>query len=117
MGDRRNIIVGEGPGKPAVSLYTHWSGTEAPETLANALDRGRSRWGDTEYLARIIFDEMTKDAHGELTGYGIGVSTDGVNASCEASKRDLIVNDNEQTVTTEYDTRTYEEFINIFKTS
>lgn len=52
-------------------FYSHWGGSRLPETVAEALDRGRGRWSDPSYLARIIFAEMIKgDVLGE-TGYGI----------------------------------------------
>lgn len=69
MGDRANVYI-KNEGTQGVYLYTHWSGTELPATLQAALKK-RWRWNDYQYLARIIFDEMTKDDHGEETGYGI----------------------------------------------
>ena len=69
MGDRANILVKDGPSQ--VYLYTHWSGQELPEILRQALIRGRNRWDDGQYLARIIFCEMVQgDILGE-SGYGI----------------------------------------------
>jgi hypothetical protein len=41
------------------------------DTLRDALVRGRSRWADPAYLARIIFSEMIKDEVLETTGYGL----------------------------------------------
>lgn len=75
MGDRGTIVVlqhgrSEGP-DGALFFYTHWSGTEIPQTLAAALDRGRDRWGDESYLARIIFNQLTAGVEMETTGYGI----------------------------------------------
>jgi hypothetical protein len=52
-------------------LYTHWTGSELPTTVAYALNRGRSRWSDDVYLSRIIFNEMTLGEELETTGYGI----------------------------------------------
>jgi len=70
MGDRANVYVHHGS-RPGVYLYTHWAGSELPATVVNALQRGRGRWDDDQYLARIIFCEMIKnDVDGE-TGYGI----------------------------------------------
>ena len=69
MGDRGNVVIVAGE-VPPIYLYTHWDGTELPGILADALGR-RLRWTDDSYLARIIFDEMTKGRQGEETGYGI----------------------------------------------
>ena len=73
MGDRANVFVVEESEKPEVGvyLYTHWSGTELPSTLQDALARGKGRWSDGSYLARIIFSEMIKGEVMEETGYGI----------------------------------------------
>lgn len=73
MGDRGNIFIrsdGKAEDPSGVYLYTHWYGTELPETLRAALAR-QARWDDGPYLARVIFDEMTKSSHGEETGHGI----------------------------------------------
>lgn len=70
MGDRGNIVLDYG-NKRRIFLYTHWSGSELKTTLKKALIRGKSRWEDESYLARIIFCEMIKDDITELTGYGI----------------------------------------------
>lgn len=70
MGDRANVYVHEG-NKPGVYLYTHWEGSELPQTVVRALQRGRGRWDDVQYLTRIIFGEMVgQDVYG-TTGYGI----------------------------------------------
>lgn len=41
--------------------------------VANALERGKGRWGDDSYLARIIFCELVKDDVGGTAGTGIDV--------------------------------------------
>lgn len=69
MGDRANVIVVDGGEQ--VCLYTHWAGSELPQTLQEALIRGRERWDDAQYLARIIFCEMVRGCEMRLTGYGI----------------------------------------------
>lgn len=73
MGDRGNIVMENG--KERVYLYAHWTGTELPEVLRRALERGKERWDDPPYLTRIIFCEMLKtsgkEALDELTGFGI----------------------------------------------
>lgn len=77
MGDRGNIfIAGSYPqddnekGVQGVYLYSHWGGSELPKILAMGLNRGRDRWGDEQYLARIIFQTMIGDDT-QTTGYGI----------------------------------------------
>lgn len=73
MGDRGNICMEIEDGTE-IYLYTHWHGSELKSILQSALIRGRSRWSDESYLARIIFSEMIKDSVEELTGYGISTS-------------------------------------------
>lgn len=98
MGDRRNIIV-EFDEKHSVALYSHWDGSTMREVLARALSRGRSRWTDDAYLARIIFCEMVAGEEMGETGYGIEPFTTGTTSYCEASPGyDLIVRPREQTV-------------------
>jgi len=76
MGDRGQVrLVSEG--SPDIYLYTHWGATELPEVVANALARGKGRWGDDEYLNRIIFTEMIKDDVMSETGFGIGTAEHG----------------------------------------
>lgn len=70
MGDRANVYVHHGA-QPGVYLYTHWEGSELPQTVVSALQRGRPRWDDDAYLARIIFSEMIRDDIDGETGYGI----------------------------------------------
>lgn len=77
MGDRGNIFVREqhqpDTGEEGVYLYTHWNGSRVAQVAAQALSspEGRSRWSDGSYLARIIFDHLTRDAYDAETGYGI----------------------------------------------
>ena len=82
MGDRGNVFVVEqysseakveGAPPRGIYLYTHWSGSDLPATVAAALQRGRDRWDDGAYLTRIIFDEMTGGDRG-TTGFGIALS-------------------------------------------
>lgn len=70
MGDRANIAIEQGDGT-RVWLYTHWSGHELPQMLHTALKRGKERWKDTPYLARIIFADMIDGREQDLTGFGI----------------------------------------------
>ena len=68
MGDRANVKVVDGAS--TVFLYTHWGGSELPETLQRVLAR-RLRWDDGQYLSRIIFCEMVKGHEDGETGFGI----------------------------------------------
>jgi len=68
MGDRAQVLIKD----EGVYLYTHWGASKLEEVVRRALERGKSRWNDPEYLARIIFCEMVKGREMELTGYGIG---------------------------------------------
>lgn len=70
MGDRGNICMEMNDGG-RVFFYSHWTGRELPETLKSALVRGKNRWNDEPYLARIIFNEMTTGYELEETGFGI----------------------------------------------
>jgi hypothetical protein len=72
MGDRAQVQI-----KPSgVFLYSHWGGNELPDDVHRALSK-RWRWNDEEYLARIIFDEMTAGCSDEETGFGISTSKHG----------------------------------------
>lgn len=65
IGNRGNIKIGK------IYFYTHWGGSELYDYVRNALDRGRERWTDEPYLARIIFCEMVGDDVKGTTGFGI----------------------------------------------
>ena len=70
MGVRANVrIISRSTGD--VFLYTHWCGSELGEVLQRAMARGRGRWDDPAYLARIIFSEMTEGQEKATTGFGI----------------------------------------------
>lgn len=72
MGDRAQVFIKD----TGVYLYTHWSACELPSDVQKAIEK-RWRWDDPEYLARIIFDEMTRDTKFEETGYGISTAQHG----------------------------------------
>lgn len=113
MGDRRNIIV-EFSDELSVALYTHWAGSDAPQTLANALSRGQGRWNDPTYLTRIIFSEMIKDEVLEETGYGIEPFKTGTTNYCEASPGyDIVVNVERQQVGWDETWYSFEHFVNM----
>lgn len=71
MGDRGNIVIRASQNRiDDVWFYTHWSGYRIEKVAQDALAK-KWRWGDTSYLARIVFDELTKDDQGSETGFGI----------------------------------------------
>lgn len=95
MGDRGNIQIKDAFAKgDGVFLYSHWGGTELPKTLAYALDspEGRGRWDDRAYLARIIFDHMTRGSASPETGFGIDT------AEMDPEHNTLVVDCSEKTV-------------------
>jgi hypothetical protein len=108
MGDRANIRVkSNSEDDTGVYLYSHWSGTELPETLQVALRRGRSRWNDGQYLTRIIFCEMVKDNLMGETGYGIsGYVGDG-------SNRVLAVNPDTQEVSFRHKAWMFSQYVEL----
>lgn len=72
MGMRRNISLQyEGRTEPSIYLYTHWGADGLEQTLAQSIERGKGRWGDSSYLARVIASDMFKDAGDDITGYGL----------------------------------------------
>lgn len=120
MGDRANVHVLSERG--GVYLYTHWEGRNLPRILQSALERGRSRWDDASYLARIIFCGMLKDSKEDplealkkLTGFGISSTMD------DRDNPDLEVNVPEQQIKIEVEVnresrtilRTFEEFLEL----
>jgi hypothetical protein len=108
VGDRGNIRI-EKDGN-ALYFYSHWGGYYLPQTLANALDRGRDRWDDPSYLTRIIFSEMIKESVEDTTGYGISFTRD------DWEYEDLIVKlDTGMVVDRSGTERSYEEFVQEYK--
>lgn len=92
MGDRGNIYVKQNGGKDAgIYLYGHWSGYQIPVLLRDALKRGEERWGDEQYLTRVIFDGLRGDDDG-LTGFGISTYP------CDNERKLLVVDAESQTV-------------------
>ena len=89
MSTRAQICVKSKRSK--VYLYQHYDGYNIGEYLQKALKK-KSAWSDASYLARIIFDTMTEDYHGEEYGYGISSSP------FDNIAYDLVVNTDHQTV-------------------
>ena len=72
MGARAQVLIED----TGIYLYTHWGAGTIEEVVNQSLDsdRGRGRANDSEYLARIIFEDMieAEGGRGEETGFGIG---------------------------------------------
>lgn len=75
MGDRGNIKLVYGNGA-SVYFYTHWSGSSLDQIITAALQRGRDRWTDPSYLARILFCELVKGQEDSTTGFGISTQVE-----------------------------------------
>jgi len=69
MGARTQVVIKQNPHD--VMLYSHWGSAKIWDLVKEVVGRGH-RLNDEEYLARIIFDEMTVGATGNTTGFGIG---------------------------------------------
>jgi hypothetical protein len=76
MEDKANVLIKDRyhTNHPPVFFYTHWRGSELDEIVGRALDRGRGRWGDTSYLARILFRDMIEGSEKDTVGFGIYMS-------------------------------------------
>lgn len=106
MGDRANILVKEDERDSGVYLYTHYGGSNLPQTLQKALAK-KWRWDDSEYLTRIIFDCMSNGCQGQETGFGISTTVgDGEDRIAE-------VDVNKQEVHIGSETWSFEEFIGL----
>lgn len=107
MGDRRNVQFKMQPAD--VYLYTHWGGSELPQTVAYALQRGKGRWTDETYLCRIVFSEMIKaEVLGE-TGYGISTAPAG-----DAGYPPVVIDCDKQTVSINGRSYTFPAFVKQF---
>lgn len=64
MGDRANIQHIFPKDEGAISLYSHWGGTDAPAVCRHALnaanndDYGQSRWDDPSYGLRLFLNAL-----------------------------------------------------------
>lgn len=103
MGDRANVFVRDGD-EHGVYLYTHGHGTVLPGILRDALRRGKGRWDDSQYLARIIFCEMVKNDVKGLTGFGI------TSRVWDGDDRVIVVDPDTLTVKVRNRTWSFEEF-------
>ena len=69
MGDRSNIAIQDTNGN-RVYLYAHWTGEDILTVVKDVLER-RERWNDEPYLARMMFNAMTRGDEDASTGFGI----------------------------------------------
>lgn len=77
MGDRAQVRFVFKDKSHDVYFYTHWTGYLLAEDIKRALTRGKDRWDDSEYLARIIFSEMIQSSVMDTTCFGIGYAKHG----------------------------------------
>jgi hypothetical protein len=73
MGDRANIRLIQPDNKGSIYIYSHWNGSTLPMLLQQALERAKPRWGDAEYLNRILIDQITKEGRDQETGWGVSL--------------------------------------------
>jgi hypothetical protein len=107
MGDRANIKMVYDKGQE-IYFYTHWDGSVLLYTLKAAMIRGKDRWSDPGYLARIIFSEMIQFSVLEETGYGIAPYV------CDNNHPIISVNSHTKTITVEgVGEWTFDEFIKL----
>jgi hypothetical protein len=70
VGDRGNIVITDSNWNPTIYFYTHWSGSDLPAIVKEALVKGRERWDDTPYLNRVLFQHLL-NGDKSLAGFGI----------------------------------------------
>jgi len=104
MGMRAQIKIED----TGVYLYTHWGSAELPLLLQTALrsPAGKARWGDPEYLARIIFEAMTTNSASKELGLGIGTEANG-----DLEYSPIVVNCQKCTILTDNGLQTFTEFL------
>lgn len=105
MGARAQVKIED----TGVFLYTHWGSGEIVEDVRTVIRRGL-RLNDPEYLARIVFDQMTLGRQGSETGAGIGTSQHGdidILVTIDTEKKTVRVEDMYENTST---TQTFREF-------
>lgn len=108
MSTRGNVVIVEDD-QPKLYFYSHYDSYDLPETVANALDRGRDRWDYEPYLNRILFSEMIKD--NVLRNNGFGIDTVKGDGGIE-----VYVDPTNQTVKFNNTTYHFEDFIETYRT-
>ena len=107
MGDRANVEFFNEEGE-RLFFYTHHEGSRLPWVVKRALERGKTRWDDSSYLARIIFCELIRNDVDGLTGFGIDTRAAG-----DAQWPAIQVNMRGQSVTIGAKIWSFEDFIEV----
>ncbi len=105
MGARAQVKIED----TGVFLYTHWGSKEIVEDVRTVIRRGK-RLNDPEYLARIVFDQMTLGEQGSDIGAGISTSQHGDNdilVTINTEKKTVRVDNMYEKTST---TQTFQEF-------
>lgn len=105
MGARAQVKIED----TGVFLYTHWGSREIAEDVRTVIRKGQ-RLTDPEYLARIIFDQMTLGQQGETLGAGISTSQHGdidVLVTVDCQRKTVRIEDMQKKDMT---TQTFQEF-------
>lgn len=74
MSDPGNIMVRTS--SYPVYFYTHHEARSLPLIVAKALARGKTRWDDPQYLARILFCELVIEGEEVKGTTGFGIDTE-----------------------------------------
>lgn len=73
MGARSNVILRSG--NQQVVFYSHWAGEELFTCAQKAINNGKDRWDDFQYLTAIVARQIFKAFDPELAGStGIGIT-------------------------------------------
>ena len=68
-----------------LALYSHWTGStlfdDVTDIVKSSEFQNRLAMGDETYEARILIDQLTKDARDDETGYGLFPLVVGADAS------------------------------------
>jgi hypothetical protein len=104
MGARAQVLIKD----EGVYLYTHWGSGELIDDVKRALasQAGRNRWGDPEYLARIIFNVMQGYEHASEFGFGISTTRHG-----DLDYMPIVVDCANQTVTIDDVKQSFADFV------
>ncbi len=108
MGDRANVCIKNGE-RPAIFLYTHRTGKRLPALMAQGLRRGKGRWDDTPYLARILFCSLIERDVVSKTCYGIDTGP----GDNQAGRPILVIDPDNQTVGLAHEPTPTEPFVTV----
>lgn len=74
MGDRAMAEIKTQDG--SIYVYTHWGGSDLPDTAKYAVSKAKPRWDDESYATHIIIDQLTREGRDSETGFGIMLKPD-----------------------------------------